>query len=130
MKRISALVRSLGTAAAILLLGMVSAQAATLTISNTADTGVGSLRQAIITAVFPSHERGKGLGMLTTAVAIGATAGPIVAGPLIQWFGWRSVFVFLAIPTSLAIFVAIRVLDDERIGSGFGDRCNGPRRFG
>ena len=72
---------------------------------------------AIITAVFPSHERGKGLGMLTTAVAIGATAGPIVAGPLLEFFGWRSLFIFLAVPTALAIFFAIRVLDDARIGS-------------
>ncbi len=72
---------------------------------------------AIITAVFPTHERGKGLGMLTTAVAIGATAGPIVAGPLLEIFGWRSLFIFLAIPTTLAIFFAMRVLDDARIGS-------------
>lgn len=72
---------------------------------------------AIITAVFPSNERGKGLGMLTTAVAIGATSGPIVAGPMLQFFGWRPLFIFLAVPTTLAIFFAIRVLDDERIGS-------------
>ncbi len=72
---------------------------------------------AIITAVFPSNERGKGLGMLTTAVAIGATAGPIVAGPMLEFFGWRSLFIFLAVPTTLAIFFAIRVLDDARIGS-------------
>lgn len=72
---------------------------------------------AIITAVFPANERGKGLGMLTTAVAIGATAGPIVAGPMLEFFGWRSLFIFLAVPTTLAVFFAIRVLDDERIGS-------------
>ena len=57
------------------------------------------------------------LGMLTTAVAIGATAGPIVAGPMLQFFGWRSLFIFLAVPTTLAIFFAVKVLDDERIGS-------------
>ncbi len=72
---------------------------------------------AIITSVFPNNERGKGLGMLTMAVAIGATAGPIVAGPMLHFFGWRSLFVFLAVPTTLAIFFAIRVLDDQRIGS-------------
>ncbi|MDA0676585.1 MAG: MFS transporter [Chloroflexi bacterium] len=76
-----------------------------------------SVVMAIITAVFPSNERGKGLGMLTTAVAIGATAGPIVAGPMLQFFGWRSLFIFLAVPTTLAIFFAIKVLDDDRIGS-------------
>lgn len=76
-----------------------------------------SVVMAIITAVFPANERGKGLGMLTTAVAIGATAGPIVAGPMLQWFGWRSLFIFLAVPTTFAIFFAIKILDDERIGS-------------
>jgi EmrB/QacA subfamily drug resistance transporter len=76
-----------------------------------------SVVMAIITAVFPAHERGKGLGMLTTAVAIGATAGPVIAGPVLELAGWRWLFVFLAVPTALAIFFAIRVLDDERIGS-------------
>ena len=50
-------------------------------------------------------------------VAIGATAGPIVAGPMLQFFGWRSLFIFLAVPTTLAIFFAITILDDARIGS-------------
>ena len=88
-----------------------------------------SVVMAIITAVFPAHERGKGLGMLTTAVAIGATAGPIIAGPLLEWFGWRSLFIFLAVPTTMAIFFAIKILDDERIGStrgGSGHRYDWP----
>ncbi len=72
---------------------------------------------AIVTAVFPPDERGKGLGMITTAVAVGAAAGPLVAGPMLQWFGWRSIFVFLAIPTALAFVYALRVLDDARIGT-------------
>lgn len=87
---------------------------------------------AIITAVFPANERGKGLGMLTTAVAIGATAGPIVAGPMLHFFGWRSLFIFLAVPTTLAIFFAIRVLDDARIGStkpAEGSRYDWPGAF-
>ena len=50
MKRISILVKSLGTAAAMLLLGMASVYAATLTVTTTADAGVGSLRQALIDA--------------------------------------------------------------------------------
>ncbi|MEX0761051.1 MAG: MFS transporter [Dehalococcoidia bacterium] len=72
---------------------------------------------AIVTAVFPSNERGKALGMITTVVAIGGTAGPIVAGPLLQWFGWRSVFLFLFIPTAIGFVLAWRILDDSRIGT-------------
>jgi EmrB/QacA subfamily drug resistance transporter len=70
---------------------------------------------AIIVGVFPAKERGKALGMITTAVAIGAAAGPIIAGPIIQEFGWRAVFLVTALPLTVGIVAAIIVLDDRRI---------------
>jgi EmrB/QacA subfamily drug resistance transporter len=72
---------------------------------------------AIIVGVFPSKERGKALGMITTAVAIGAAAGPIIAGPIIQEFGWRTIFLVTAIPNVIGIIAAVILLDDARIGS-------------
>lgn len=72
---------------------------------------------AIIVGVFPDSERGKALGMITTMVAIGAAAGPIVAGPIIQEWGWRAVFLVTMIPTAGGIIAAFFVLDDIRIGS-------------
>lgn len=70
---------------------------------------------AIIVGVFPAKERGKALGMITTAVAIGLAAGPIIAGPIIQEFGWRAVFLVTALPLTVGIVAAIIVLDDRRI---------------
>ena len=75
---------------------------------------------AIIVGVFPDKERGKALGMITTAVAIGAASGPIIAGPIIQAFEWRAVFLVTLIPTSLGIVAAAFILDDVRIGSVVG----------
>ena len=72
---------------------------------------------AIIVGVFPSEQRGKALGMITTIVAIGAAAGPIVAGPVIQEFDWRAIFLVIAVPTIAGIVAASIVLDDLRIGS-------------
>jgi EmrB/QacA subfamily drug resistance transporter len=72
---------------------------------------------AIIVGVFPPQERGKALGMITTAVAIGAAAGPIIAGPVIQEFGWRAIFLVTVIPNVIGIAVAVIILDDARIGS-------------
>ena len=72
---------------------------------------------AIIVGVFPSSERGKALGMITTAVAIGAAAGPIVAGPVIQEWGWRSIFLVTALPTVVGIVAAFVVLEDSKLGS-------------
>ena len=61
-----------------------------------------ALVMAIVVSVFPAHERGKGLGMITMAVGVGAIAGPILGGPLVDLFGWRSVYWFLSIPTILS----------------------------
>ncbi len=72
---------------------------------------------AIIVGTFPDAERGKALGMITTMVAIGAAAGPIIAGPIIQAFEWRAVFLVTMIPTICGIFAAFIMLDDQRIGS-------------
>ncbi len=72
---------------------------------------------AIIVGVFPSSERGKALGMITTTVAIGAAAGPIVAGPVIQEWGWRSIFLVTALPTVAGIVAAFVVLEDSKLGS-------------
>ncbi len=71
---------------------------------------------AIIVGVFPSDQRGKALGMITTIVAIGAAAGPVVAGPVIQEFQWRAIFLVTAVPTLAGIGAAVIVLDDARIG--------------
>ncbi|GIT17641.1 MAG: hypothetical protein CM1200mP39_04470 [Dehalococcoidia bacterium] len=60
---------------------------------------------AIIVGVFPGSERGKALGMITTTVAIGAAAGPIVAGPVFQEWGWRSIFLVTALPTIAGKFL-------------------------
>ena len=73
---------------------------------------------AIIVGVFPSEQRGKALGMITTMVAIGAAAGPIIAGPVIQELGWRAIFLVTAVPTTAGIIAAYVVLDEKRIGNG------------
>ncbi len=76
---------------------------------------------AIVTSVFPSSERGKALGSQTTAVAIGGAAGPIVAGVMLQFFSWQSLFIFMAIPTAIAFMWGLYILRDERIGSFRGE---------
>lgn len=47
---------------------------------------------AIITACFPSSERGKALGILAMVVSAGLVSGPSVGGFLITTLGWRSIF--------------------------------------
>jgi EmrB/QacA subfamily drug resistance transporter len=47
---------------------------------------------AIITVVFPPHERGRALGIIGGIVAIGLAMGPAMGGLIIGLAGWRWVF--------------------------------------
>jgi EmrB/QacA subfamily drug resistance transporter len=47
---------------------------------------------AIVTASFPSSERGKALGILGAAAGVGLTSGPLLGGFLIDTLGWASIF--------------------------------------
>jgi EmrB/QacA subfamily drug resistance transporter len=47
----------------------------------------------MITAIFPPNQRGRGLGLLGTTVALGLTSGPSLGGLLLESAGWRSIFV-------------------------------------
>ncbi len=62
---------------------------------------------AIITSVFKVGERGRAMGINTTAVYFGLSAGPVIGGLLTQYFGWRSIFAFL-VPFGLTAYFLIR----------------------
>jgi EmrB/QacA subfamily drug resistance transporter len=47
---------------------------------------------AILTSVTPPENRGKALGIYTTAVYLGLSIGPFLGGILTGLFGWRSIF--------------------------------------
>lgn len=55
---------------------------------------------AIITAAFPTNERGKALGTLAMVVSLGLAIGPSLGGMLVHSFSWPSIF-FVNIPFGL-----------------------------
>jgi MFS family permease len=61
---------------------------------------------AIISAVFPSEERGKALGIVVGILYFGFSLSPLVCGFLTENFGWRSIFL-LAVPGCLAAFILV-----------------------
>jgi len=71
---------------------------------------------AIVAVVFPAEERGKGMGLITSAVGLGSIAGPLVAGSMVDTLGWRSFFVLLAIGTAVSVTWAAIILDESKIG--------------
>lgn len=77
---------------------------------------------AILTSVFEPGERGKAMGINTTAVYAGLSSGPVIGGLLTQHFGWRSIFLFL-VPVGLTslylIFTRIKTEWSESKGEKF-----------
>ena len=72
---------------------------------------------AILTAVFPLSERGKVLGINTAAVYTGLSLGPFLGGFLTQNLSWRSIFLFNVCLSLIIIFLVLRKLKGEWIGS-------------
>jgi EmrB/QacA subfamily drug resistance transporter len=63
---------------------------------------------AIITSVYQPGERGKAMGINITAVYLGLSLGPVIGGLLTQYFGWRSIFVFL-LPFGIVSLILIKM---------------------
>lgn len=63
---------------------------------------------AIITSVYHPGERGKAMGINITAVYLGLSLGPVIGGLLTQYFGWRSIFVFL-VPFGIISLILIKM---------------------
>ncbi len=74
-----------------------------------------SVGTGILVSVFPSNERGKAIGSQTTAVAVGAAAGPLAAGVALQFLSWRALFWFLVVLTAVTFTIGAAVLDEDRI---------------
>ena len=76
---------------------------------------------AIMTSVFPSHERGRAIGLLMTTVGVGAVAGPAIGGTVVDYIHWRAVF-FVNIPLGVVGVVAtlwvLRRWESERTSRG------------
>ena len=58
---------------------------------------------ALATSLYPEDQRARVLGVYTMMFGIGSALGTILAGELVQHFGWRSVFWFRA-PIALLAF--------------------------
>lgn len=72
-----------------------------------------ALAAAILIQAYPANERGAALGWIAAAVAGGQTAGPVLGGLLLSFFGWPSIFL-INVPIGVAAYIATgRVLSKE-----------------
>ncbi|MYT27522.1 MULTISPECIES: MFS transporter [unclassified Streptomyces] len=64
----------------------------------------------ILGAVFPPNEIGKAFGVFAPCLGLSAISGPVLAGFLIDSFGWRSMFLVNIALGGLTIALAARLL--------------------
>lgn len=74
---------------------------------------VFSTSTAILISVYPPAQRGRALGINTTAVYTGLSAGPFLGGLITQYFGWRSIFIFTALLSIIVAVLLIFTVHDE-----------------
>ncbi|MGI6711494.1 MAG: MFS transporter, partial [Bacillota bacterium] len=72
---------------------------------------------AILTSVFPPHERGKVLGINVATVYTGLSLGPVLGGVMNHHLGWQSIFIFTAVIAAAAAIVTIMKMRGEWAGA-------------
>ena len=73
---------------------------------------------SLLSDYYPPAARAKVFGFHRSANTVGAFFGPLIAGFLATWIGWRVPFVILAVPTFLFILLAAtRLHEPPRTGS-------------
>ncbi|WP_459479508.1 MFS transporter [Clostridium saccharoperbutylacetonicum] len=60
--------------------------------------------QGIITEIFPKEGRGKALGILATAVALGTMIGPPAGGIIVSYLSWNYIFL-INVPIGIIVFI-------------------------
>ena len=69
---------------------------------------------ALVTEAFPVQERGKALGIMSSVFSIGPLVGVTAGGFLLDAVGWRSVF-YVRVPICIiGIFMAWRLLSEDK----------------
>ena len=75
-----------------------------------AATGPASF--AVISRIFPRHERVKALGYWSMVAAGAPVIGVVAGGPLVEAFGWRAIFVGQVPLVAVALVFAYRLLPE------------------
>jgi branched-chain amino acid transport system ATP-binding protein len=74
----------------------------------------GPTHNSLLSDWFPIATRPKVFSLYRVANAVGAFVGPLMAGGLAAWLGWRAPFLVLAVPTVVLLVLALRLVEPVR----------------
>ena len=104
-------------ALAVLLIGLAPTLPFVLALRVTQAIGNGLIvasAPALITAIFPSEERGRALGLMSAISTLGMIAATLGGGVLVDAFGWRSIFLARVPLTLVTILLALLILAEYK----------------
>ncbi|BEO63796.1 MFS transporter [Serratia marcescens] len=64
--------------------------------------------------VFSGAERARAFSLLGTTFGIGLAFGPLLAGLLTHYLGWRAIFLFVALLSAIALYSGLRRMPESR----------------
>ena len=88
------------------------------TLAQAAKAASGPSAMAMILSVFPQRDRTRALGIWAAVVALSPAVGVVTGGPLIEWLGWRILFVVQGLTVGLALLAALLVAPETPRRSG------------
>jgi MFS family permease len=103
--------------------GSALAQGATFLLITRAVTGIGLVTffttvTTMVAEAYPKEERGKVLGLVIGSVYVSLSVGPLVAGFLVEHWGWEALFWFssLSLLPPLALLYRVKGEDSRAAG--------------
>ncbi|MBH01961.1 MAG: hypothetical protein CL469_04770 [Acidimicrobiaceae bacterium] len=82
------------------------------TLAQAATAAAGPSAMAIILSVYGRKERSKVLGLWMAVVAVSPAIGVVTGGPLIEWLGWRTLFIIQGLLVMVAFGFGARTLPE------------------
>jgi len=79
------------------------------TLAQAAKASAGPSAMAMIVSIFPRRERSRALGIWAAVIALSPAVGVVSGGPLIEWLGWRMLFVVQGSTVLIALIAAVFV---------------------
>jgi EmrB/QacA subfamily drug resistance transporter len=76
---------------------------------------LAALTLAMVSLYLPEESKGKGLGVVSTFLALGIALGPVIGGFLTEYLSWRWIFFINAPVCLIAIFMGLRYIPADQV---------------
>ena len=72
------------------------------------------MSMSLILLTYPREERGAAMGLVSLVIAIAPAIGPSISGLLVDFVGWRLIFVIVTVIALIAALIAWKILEDYK----------------